>query len=367
MTVKRQTTRFDGVMKATASAANPMQSELSFVFTDYAPNKNKQGVSQAEAANLIRTGLYQPVKVDFQGNAVGDHYGAIPIGPIISLIDEGDRLVGKAVVWREEYADVVTYLEAQSSKASATDTSAGSTGGVQFSWELYYTESAMDEAGIEWLGNCTVAATTIVDVPAYQGRTPLLAMAAEQRTITELTQRIEVLENQLKEVPMTGAPASVVASETEPMVEAVAEVEVVAAPDAVIDAPADADPAEDTEAELIALRQFKAAVEAEAAQREQLTKRRTSLSEAGVMLSDEEYTSKAELITSLDDSAFAQFVDSLVLVQRAAKTVSVASASANLNADVHTDAIPDPVTSNRVGDITISQMAAALRELRNKK
>jgi hypothetical protein len=353
----RNITRFNGMMTAKASEVHPLQSELSFVFTDYSPNANKQAVSKAEAANLIRTGLYMPVKVDFKGSGVGNHFGAIPIGPIISMEDDGERIIGKAVVWKDEYGDVVEYLE-EKSKAE---------GGVQFSWELYYRQSSVDDSGVEWLGDTIVAATTIVDVPAYQGRTPLLSIAAEQRTLGELLQRIELLERQvaeMKEVQMAVESEEVieVEVEVETEVEIVPEVEAEAETEASDDAPAEDVPSTDIEAELRELRAFKAAIEAEARKQEYTKKRRSSLTEAGILLSDDEFAAQLDFILALDDTAFDKFVQSLLLVQKASK-----SAASDKSESAGSDVIPDPVTGANSTNVTIAQMAEALRANRNKK
>lgn len=171
---------FTGILRASASETNPLQSVIEFVFTDFSPNKNRQGVPQAEAINIIKTGMYMPVKVNFLGEEVAAHKNAVPIGPIIELKEDEDRVIGKAIIWKDEYADLVAYLE----KASASE------GGVQFSWELYYRNSTKDADGIQWLEGIVVAGIAIVDDPAYSGRTPLLSFAENRDKANELSERI---------------------------------------------------------------------------------------------------------------------------------------------------------------------------------
>src|SRR5688572_27337884 len=179
----------DGSLRATASQTHPLQTNLEFVFTDFLPNKNKQGVPIEEADNLIRTGVDMPVKADFRGKKLGDHPFSFPVGHITAMEQRADRVIGRAVMYKDEFPELASYLE----KASAGEK------GVHFSWELYHEDDNVDDAGVQWLRNCVVAATTIVANPAYGDRTSLLAIAS-----TELQNRIEELERQIASLTHDG-------------------------------------------------------------------------------------------------------------------------------------------------------------------
>jgi len=331
------------MLTATASAVHPLQSELTFTFTDYQANANKQGVQKSEAENLIRTGLYMPVKVNYLGDGVGGHHGAVPIGPIISLAEVDDRLVGKAIVWRDEYADVVNYLET----ASKED------GGVQFSWELYYTDSEKDQNNVEWLKNCVVAAATIVDVPAYGGRTALISFAEEQRTLKDILERLEQIEQRI--APREGLMSAELDDKVEGQEGAEVE-QTVGTPEA---SDGTAAPASDEAATLLAeleeLRKFKQQTEAEAARAERVKTRKTKLSEAGIALSDDDFTARSALFVDLDDAVFASLVDFIGAVQKA-KTGSTSS-----SAEVASPLIPDPTQGSDT--VTVHDLASEFRKL----
>jgi hypothetical protein len=352
---------FHGQMTAMASETHPLQSRLRFVFTDYEPNVNKQGVQKSEAANILSTGLNMPVKVHFRGDKVGDHYGTIPVGPIINMYEEDNRIIGDAIVWKEPFGELVEYLEA----ASQED------GGVQFSWELYYADS-FEEDGVQWLKDVTVAAATIVDMPAYQGRTPLLSFASERR---ELIEEIEQLKGRIaalevdsakdQEVPMTQVanaahvdpiePADVVPSGLKAGSEHKQEQEGLREP---VDT-GSATPvatSTDLEAELRDLREFKARIESEARAQELKDNRASKLAEAGV--SGVDFTA-ASFILELEDSAFEQFLAFVQSVRASAAPASASASQENEHAE-NTDVLPDPITGGNEG-YTIAQLAEALR------
>lgn len=178
---------FSGLLRAEA-ASNPMQTELTFVFTDFEGNKNKQGIPREESENIIRTGIFMPIKLSFMHDEPYRHETSLPIGFItdLELQEENERIVGKAIVWNYEFPDVVDKLK----KASAET--------VQFSWEIFY-KSYEKRDGIQWLRDCTVQAATIVSQPAYQGRTPMLAIA-EDTSNEELAARLDSLKTYVHKI-----------------------------------------------------------------------------------------------------------------------------------------------------------------------
>jgi len=140
---------------------------LRFVFTDAAPNANNQGVKEEEFDNLITTGVHKPVKKTPED--IGDHTGAIPIGSIASLKKVDDKIVGLANIWDTEYPEEVKSIkEAFSAKQP-----------IGTSWEILYSDSEVDENGVEWLKGCITKAVALVKYPAYENRTPILAIASK--------------------------------------------------------------------------------------------------------------------------------------------------------------------------------------------
>jgi len=359
-------TTFDGMMVAVANEKHPLQSKLTFVFTDFAPNANKQGVPRSEAANICDTGLYMPVKVHFDGRGVGRHEATVPIGPITMMQNTGDRIIGEAIVWRDEFPDVVEYLE----KASAEE------GGVQFSWEIYYGEAEIDDSGIQWLHDCIVAGHTIVDKPAYKGRTPLLAIAQEltmeelQAQIQSLTEKLYTMLDGLYNAMGIVQEAAVLQdvsvdeqyntlmekvrelhasySALQAQAANVAELEVVAGPSL--------EEFEALKTEVAELREFKQSAEASAARVTTLNARATKLREAGIAISADELARQSDFIVSLTDDAFTAYVNSISgLLQKATSSRD------------DREVIPDPLTSNTPQQISTAEIAAGLRELKKKR
>lgn len=322
---------FDGFIRAVASEAHPGQQLLSFVFTDYKPNKNKQAVPREEADNIIQHGANMPVKISFASRKAKGHLGAFPIGPILSLREEGDQIIGEAVVWKKEFPDVAAYLE----KASAEEN------GVQFSWELLYANSEIDVDGIQWLHGIVPAGITIVDTPAYQGRTPLLAIAEEQLFMDELQKRVEELTTQVANLTTAVAEKD---KQIADLQGAVAEVQ------------KERDTLT-TEAE--ELRTFKANAEKAQAEAELITSRKQHMAEAGLEMAEDVFAKRKDMILGMQDEAFKAYVEDLVAVGKASKT---AEASVNEKVKV---IIPDPVIGDSSQKVSLKEMAAGLRAFRN--
>ena len=140
---------------------------LKLVFTDDAPNENNQAVPTEEFKNIIATGAYKPFKKALGYIAEG-HEEAVPIGTIVNMQHSNDQIVAIASVWEEEFPeDAAAIREAYAAKEP-----------LNVSWELFYKDSTVDDNGVEWLQGISTRAVTLVNNPAYQGRTPILAVAA---------------------------------------------------------------------------------------------------------------------------------------------------------------------------------------------
>jgi len=332
-------TTLEGRLKAIASEKNPLQTNLEFVFTDFLPNKNKQGVPPTEVENLIRTGIDQPVKADFRRGKLGDHSFSLPVGHITDMESRGDQVIGRAVLYKDEFPELAGHLE----KASASD------GGVHFSWELYHDDHYVDDAGTTWFTGCVVAATTIVANPAYGGRTPLLAMAAEDTTerIKELERQVASLTDQLSHDG--GIEPMDPVEELKQQVAALTErVDALAKPVEPVTEPEISPDVAALTSELDELRKFKSDYEAEQARAAVLTTRRETLKS---VLAGEEFDAKADFIAGLSDDQFKTYSESLVAV--ASKSKQTAS--------TRFGGFPDPIVSGNDFSTDISGLAKALR------
>lgn len=165
-----KTAKVHGYIKASAEQSHPLQTKLTLILTDFDPNGNKQGVPLSEKDNIIKSALYTPIKINFNGDDYEGHDRAIPLGPITHVyetVDNGrDVIAADGVIWNDMYEDASEYLKETFSE------------GIGTSWEIYYANSEKDSSGTEWLQGCVFAGTCIVDTPAYgPTRTRLLAIA----------------------------------------------------------------------------------------------------------------------------------------------------------------------------------------------
>lgn len=349
-----QSAKFTGHAFAEASE-HPLQRKLTFIFTDYQPNGNKQAVPQSEAENVAKTALYMPIKINFDGEGPQGHKGAEPIGPIVTMTPNSENIVGEAIVWLDEFPEIDTYLKTASAES----------GGVQFSWELYYQNSEVDGSGNEWLYGITTAGIAIVDNPAYQGRTPLIAIAEGnemdleqlQAQVSELTNKLySMLDALYAALALPGAvdkstgieeQFTKVIDSLKSMSENVAQLE------------ADKASSDEVATEIAQLREFKATVEAVAEKQRVLASRREQLETAGITFTNDAFAERADRISTMDEDAFTFYVSELVSLQK-----QVTSVSAKANASKTDIAIPDPVTNTEVKQYDIKDLATALRSVK---
>jgi hypothetical protein len=148
---------------------NPAVSWAKFVLTDDQPNKNKQRIPQEEFDNLIKTGIHMPIKMA-KGNINNGHDGSEPLGVITHLKRTGNKILALAALWQRERSEDVEYLKTLSKDKKP----------INISWEILYEDSKSSEEfeGVQDLLSTSLKAATVVGMPAYGGRTPILAIAA---------------------------------------------------------------------------------------------------------------------------------------------------------------------------------------------
>ena len=377
-------TIFDGTVTAFAEETHPLQTRLSFVFTDFQPNKNNQGVKESEAENIVSTGTHMPVKVNFSNDTTRGHFGAIPIGPMTGFTKQDDKIVAEAVVWNNEFPEIVDYMKQAMSEEKD----------VRFSWELFYRDSEKDSDGVEWLNDIIVGAATIVANPAYGSRTPLLSIAEDR--VTEIVEKVL---DRLRSMNMPKEHSQAAAEdntnvEPEASSESIDSIEedvyaiVYKMYDAIdilytalsiayeesakdrINNGVSLDDAINSildrvrsmteasaslESEVSELRTFKQTIEEAEHRNEILTNRFQQLTEAGVAVSQEFIDSNSDFVCGLDDHQFEQYVKS---VQPFAKSEKKQSSAENKDRVQ----IPEPVFTSQT-KVTVREVAKALREL----
>jgi hypothetical protein len=139
-----------------------------FILTDDKPNENRQRVPAEEFANLVKTGAFKPVKMALGGIKDG-HEDSKPLGVITNLTIIGNKIVALAALWDHEREDDVNTVKEMVNSGKP----------VNVSWEILY-ETSTTTNGIQDLLGVALKAATIVGLPAYAGRTQLLAVAAKK-------------------------------------------------------------------------------------------------------------------------------------------------------------------------------------------
>jgi len=271
----------EGQAQAAQTFADTHSLWVKFIFTDDQPNDNKQAVAQTEYASIIDTGVHKPFK-KATGDALSDnHNPVIPIGTIVEMSQEGNTVIGLAAVWEPEFPEEAASIREAHEKGERLDVS----------WELFYEDSTHDDTGVEWLQGVSTRAVALVGQPAYDGRTPVLAVATKQdKQEGDKNMELEKALERVKE--LEGANAVLESG----MVEAKASLEELL----------------ELKTEVETLREFKIKVEEDEARSALVSKRMKKFSEAGIEMTDEEFEAAADKWLSMDDDAFEFILTQLV-------------------------------------------------------
>jgi hypothetical protein len=148
---------------------NPAVSWAKFILTDDRPNENNQRIPLSEFPNLIKSGTYMPVKMA-KGEIKDGHEDSEPLGVMAHLKQEGNKIVALAALWSRERPADIQYIK------NLID--AGTP--VNVSWEILYGDIGLGDDGVVDLSDTALRAATIVGMPAYAGRTQILAVAAKK-------------------------------------------------------------------------------------------------------------------------------------------------------------------------------------------
>jgi len=267
---------------AASQNLNPFLTYVRFILTDSLPNGNGHIIPQEEFSNLIQTGLYMPLKMA-QGEIKDGHEDAMPLGVITHLIVEGNKVRGVAALWNRERPADVAFIKERYANGEPLD----------LSWEIGFDpdESEYNEEGYLVLRGCVLRATTLVGIPAYDGRTTITDVdsssddSKEEETVTELEQlkeRIVTLEAEneaLKELQIT-----------DKQLEELAELE--------------------------DLREFRNEIEAEAAKQEKIAAIRDSFKEAGVEKPETFFEANQDKLLALQESEMLDFFISNLIAEK---------------------------------------------------
>lgn len=153
---------------------NPMNSWAKFILTDDKPNANKQRIPIEEFDNLVNSGIFMPIKMSL-GKISEGHANAVPIGTISHLKKVEDKIYGIAALWKRERPEDVELIKNNYKQGVP----------LQLSWEILYSDSSVSDNGVEDLKDTALRAVTLVGMPAYSGRTPILSVASSTKYTDE--------------------------------------------------------------------------------------------------------------------------------------------------------------------------------------
>jgi len=316
MTEKVERFLTDFVIEQDAEASFNLGGQVNwvkFVVTDDTPNGNRKRIPRSEFSNMIRTGTYMPFKMAFDLPKDG-HDDAFPLGVITNLKESENVLEGLAALWTRERQPDVDYIKQRVQEGKLP----------QLSWEVSYTDSKVDETGIEDLLDVRLNAVCVVGMPAYAGRTPVTAFASQENNLEETSvEELETLKAQL---------AQLQAELESKKLEAI-----------------------NTLQELETLREYKASIEAIEQESAKLEAIKSKFSEAGLLKEDEYFTSHKDELMGMPEATLNFMIQEMLAM--ASQKVS--------NASVETVKVPNV----RVEKLDISgpkELGRLLRESKNK-
>jgi hypothetical protein len=300
---------------------NPNITWAKFILADDQPNANKHVIPQDQFAGVIQTGIHMPIKMAAEEIAE-NHADSFPIGTITNLKQEGNRILGLAALWLKERTHDVQLLK---EKFAAGEP-------LNLSWEMSAMAQARED-GIEELSDIILNAATLVTKPAYEGRTPILALASKEGDPDPKAETTEVNVEELEQLKTQLADLQAKFDELQA-----------------------AKTAQDEE--LNTLRAFKAGIDAEASKASRFAAIKAQFVEAGLEMGDEYFEEKKDTLLALDESSINFMVQELVGLQARIQ------ASASKTDDKPTDkkvAVPNIKSSDKK-EQTPKELAELFRE-----
>jgi len=245
---------------------NPNFKWAKVIICDDKPNGNKHRIPIEEFDNIEKSGVFSPIKMSFLGEK-RDHFTGQgkPIGTHAQFSKDGNRLLALLALWPNERPEEIKYLE-ETYKSGFPP---------QVSWELSCKEESIEDDGVITLKDIILDGSCIVDDPAYQGRTPFIAFASQNR---ENEMEKEELETKLSESLAKIADLEKL------------NLEIMKSK-------------EDADSLLAELNSYKEEVEAEKSKAKKLAEIKAKFIDAGIEKDETFYSEKEETLLSLSDSA----------------------------------------------------------------
>lgn len=262
---------------------NPHLRWMKFILLDDQPNENKERVPQKEFENIIKTGVNMPLKMA-EGAIADGHEDAKPIGVITHLMKVKNRIEGLAALWSRERPEDIEFILEEFNKGVTP----------QVSYELPYQDIEETEAGVKDLLGTSLRGVALVRIPAFAGRTPVVAMAAKEAGESDTKLEDDKLMDELEALKQQYAEAQDTIKELNDELAELKESQA------------------SVNEELEELRGFKAEIDKLAEEADKLDKVEQKFTEAGIKRDEEYFDTNKELLLSLDETALDFMVQELV-------------------------------------------------------
>lgn len=253
-----------------ATSLNPYFQWAKIVVTDDQPNANRKRIPLEEYDNLIKTGIFSPVKMDYGSIAGHDEAKGKPIGVISQLSKETNKVIALAALWKYERESDIAMLKDMYTKGTPP----------QVSWEIAYSDSKVNEDGIEDLIGTSLFGLVVVENPAYTGRTPFVAMSENTNQEVTSVEELEALKAKIKELE------EALSAKTQEL--------------------------EDTQRELSELKTYKESVEKEEADNKRFAEIVKRFKDSGINKDDTYFAEKRESLLELSESQLDFMIQELV-------------------------------------------------------
>jgi hypothetical protein len=259
---------------------NPTFQWAKIVVTDDQPNANKHRVPIEEFDNIIRTGIFAPIKMTESEISKG-HQEAMgkPIGTITQLARVSNKIVALAALWKRERPEDIELLKKMYQDGAPPNVS----------WELSYADSEIKD-NVEDLHGISLNGLTVVSLPAYTGRTQFIAMASEDNDQSDDTDDQSGKEENIvneEELKQTISDLEAKVKELE-------------------------DNLSTKEAELTELKAYKQNIEAQELKASRLAEIRKKFEDAKIEKDEQYWDEKAETLLNLDDASLDFMIQELV-------------------------------------------------------
>lgn len=284
-----------------AISLNPHVTWMKFILTDARPNFNRQQIPREEFSNVIKTGIYMPIKMA-QGSINEGHDEAIPVGVMTHLIEQDDEVMALAALWDREREADVAFLRERFREGKPIDVS----------WELSFADSEISDEGVEIFSGVSVNAATIVGMPAYGGRTSVEGLAALKK---EARNNANLEDTDTMDTISLDKHEELLTAQREGLEGKLGELETqLEASQTELDELKSGSEAANTE--LKDLRTFKEGVEAVNERNEKLATIRTAFEEAGLEVVDEYFSDREDTFAEMSDDQIEFFIQELVAFEK---------------------------------------------------